>query len=427
VGTRHRDASGRYRSPTPEERSLRPIDHADEPNTNPPGAPPASVAVPDYTAGDPNGFEIVDGGPGRPVPPLFHASPWDGWPAEWNLPILGRTEQLVDVAWMALDLNAHVFSSMPPYLVGASPNLPDEWLDNPDPDQYTSWPKFAHELMWDYQLGETFVLCTARYSNGWPARFHVAPPWTIDVDYDDNGFRRYRTGDVDIPREDILHIRYKGEVGNAHGSGPLEACGARLVAAQVLLRYLTNFVQGGAVPSGVLESEEELTAKQASDLHTQWIDARMSRLGLPAVLDGGVTWKATQVNALDSALTELAGYTEARIAVALGVPPFLLGLPSGGDSMTYSNVSSVYDFHWRGGLRPKAQRVMLALTNWLVPRGTAVEVNRDEYVRPGPLERAQTQEIYLRTGVLSIDEVREMERFGHASRTTGTEVSGVLK
>jgi HK97 family phage portal protein len=224
-----------------------------------------------------------------------------------------------------------------------------------------------------------------------------------------------------------LHIRYKSTVDNARGTGPLDASGARLVAARVLLRYLTQFVEGGAVPSSVLESEEDVTAKQANDLHTQWINARMSKLGLPAVLGGGVRWKPTQTDPLSSALAELAAYTEAKIVVGLGVPPFLLGLPSGGDSMTYSNVSSVYDFHWRGGLRPKAQRIMLALSQWLTPRGTAIEVNRDEYVRPGPLERAQTEEIYLRTGVLDVDEVREMERFGVASRTTGTSVSGVLK
>jgi phage portal protein BeeE len=153
----------------------------------------------------------------------------------------------------------------------------------------------------------------------------------------------------------------------------------------------------------------------------------MGRLGLPAVLGGGVTWKATQTSALQSALTELAGYTEAKIAVLLGVPPFLLGLPTGGDSMTYSNVSSIFDYHWRGGLRPKVQHLMTALSQWLVPRGTGLEVNRDEYVKPGPLERAQTWEIYLRNGVVDATEVQVAERFAGASRTTSTPVSGVLK
>ena len=68
----------------------------------------------------------------------------------------------------------------------------------------------------------------------------------------------------------------------------------------------------------------------------------------------------------------------------LGVPPFLVGLPSGGDSMTYSNVTALFDYHWRAGLRPKAQTVMAALSGWLLPRGTGVELNRDAYVQPEP-------------------------------------------
>ena len=421
-----------FTSSTIDERSIRPgagMPGDDTPNTNPPPATPPSVAVPDYTPGSEGAIELDIGPPGTPWPrSSLHASPWDGWPANWSLPGLagdGRVENLIDTAWIALDLNAAVYASMPPYLVGASPNLSADWIVNPSPDHYNAWSDFAHALMWDYQCGEAFVVCTARYATGWPARFHVAPPWTVDVDFVD-GRRTYRIGGLDVT-DDILHIRYRSTVDDARGHGPLEVGRARLVAAGVLLRYLSNFVDGGAVPSGVLETEDELTARQAADLADQWVTARMNRLGLPAVLDAGVTWKPTQVDPLSSALAELAAYTEAKIAVSLGVPPFLLGLPSGGDSMTYSNVASVYDYHWRGGLRPKASRIMGALSGWLVPRGTVIEVNRDEYVRPGPYERAQTAEIWMRTGVLDRDEVRESERFGVASTLADDPSQGVDK
>ena len=36
---------------------------------------------------------------------------------------------------------------------------------------------------------------------------------------------------------------------------------------------------------------------------------------------------------------------------------------------------------------------MGALSEWLLPRGVRVELNRDEYVQPGPYERAQTDQI----------------------------------
>jgi len=425
---RRRDDRGRFVSKL-EVRTIRPVDDDHDPNGTVGDPPTVGLDVYTEPTETPPAVVVADsGGPAPPWPPSrIHVSPWDGWPADWGVPSWGGVvDDLTDVAWAALDLNASVFSTMPPYLVGASDSLPDEWIDNPDPDQYTSWSTFAHSLMWDFQLGEAFVLCTSRFANGWPARFHVAPPWSVNAELV-GGRRDYSVGALRIDPVDVLHIRYRSTVDNARGTGPLDAGRTRLVAARVLLRYLTNFVAGGAVPSSVLESEEDVTATQANDLHAQWVNARMSKLGLPAVLGGGVKWKATQANALDSALAELAAYTDAKLAVLLGVPPFLLGLPGGGDSMTYSNVSSIFDYHWRAGLKPKASRVMLALSQWLVPRGTSVEVNRDEYVNPGPYERAQTYEIHQRIGSMTVEEIREAERFGVASRSAGTQLSGVLK
>ena len=83
--------------------------------------------------------------------------------------------------------------------------------------------------------------------------------------------------------------------------------------------------------------------------------------------------------------------------------------------MTYSNVTSLFDYHWRAGLSPMATTVMAALSGWLLPRGTTVEVNRDEYVKPDPLTRAQTWQILITLGVLTAEQVAEIERFSVAA------------
>jgi HK97 family phage portal protein len=397
------------------ERSIRPPDDI-VPNPNDPASVPPSTVGPDQlvTPGDPHGLVIE--GPDNPAspPPRILPSAWSGWPADWWPPAWGnRRQALTDTAWACLDLNSSVMATMPPYLVGGSD--PDSgWLANPDPDLYTSWEEFAKQLFWDYQLGEVFVIATARYATGWPARFHVVPAWAVNVEMD-GGRRFYSIGSVNVT-PDMLHIRYQSSVDDAHGHGPLEVGRARMVAADVLVRYASSFVAGGGIPTSVLAHPEELTAKQAADLQAQWVQARLSKLGEPAVLSGGVTFEAIQASPKDMALVELAELTEARIAVLLGVPPFLVGLPTGGDSMTYSNVSSLFDYHWRAGLRPKAQAVMAALSGWALPRGTQVELNRDSYVQPEPLVRAQTAEILNRirdqqgNPALTVEEIRAGER-----------------
>jgi len=390
-----------------EERSLRP---PDQPNTTPPAdAVPGTVGPPSATPGDPFGFEVATPPPGPPPVPVSRPAAWSGWPAEWNTPAWDTQYQtLADTAWACLDLNSSVLATMPPYLTGAATSLPADWLNNPDPDLYASWEDFAKALFWEYQLGEVFLVATAYYANGYPARFHVLEQWAVNAEMD-GARRRYTVGGRDVTA-DTLHIRYRSRTGNARGEGPLDAGASRVIAAEVLTRYATNLVSSGGIPPGTLEHPDELSADQAADLQNQWLTARLSSLGLPAVLSGGVKFNTAAYSPTELALLELAQWNESRIAVLLGVPPFLVGLPSGGDSMTYSSVVSLFDYHWRAGLRPKAAAVCAAVAGWALPRGTGFEVNRDEYVRPDPFTRAQTWNLALTGGWMTTDEVRNAER-----------------
>jgi hypothetical protein len=107
-------------------------------------------------------------------------------------------------------------------------------------------------------------------------------------------------------------------------------------------------------------------------------------------------------------------------------------LATEGDRLTYKNINGLYDAHWRAGLRPMAQSVMAALSYWALPRGTTVEVNRDAYVQPDPLERAQTAQILNAivdkqgNPVLTVEEIRTAERLDDKSPDQA-DVSGVLK
>jgi HK97 family phage portal protein len=379
---------------------------------------PDSVG-PAYRPGDPNQAVLED--PTGPVQQRMAAvvsSPWDGWPAQWATPSWGTSstlEQLTDVAWAALDLNSSVLSAMPVYRTRSGRVLPPTtWMTNPDPDIYTDWSEFAKQLFWDFQaVGEAFVLPMSRAADSWPSTLRVIPPPLVTVEMA-SGRRVCKIGSLDVTDE-ILHIRYKSSTDTARGIGPLESGRARLVQLSVLARYAAE-ISDGAIPKYVLEAEQLLNRQQASDLLEQWWTSRMMNAGepwKPAVLSGGVTAKPLQLTPEQMALSEQTGYNEARIAVLLGVPPFLLGLPTN-DSMTYSNVSQVFDFHDRRYLKTAATRVMAALSGYALPRGQSVELNRDEYSRPALLERATAYEKLVAVGALSSAEIRVMERLTDA-------------
>jgi HK97 family phage portal protein len=407
------------------------------PNGNDPATVPPATVGPDVArGGDPSGVQLIDEGPGAPRH-VVRPSAWSGWPAEWNTPNWwGRVEALTDTAWMCIDLNSSILATMPPYLVGASPSLNADWINNPDPERYNSWHEFMKQASWDFHLGEAFIVATARYSSpagpntGYPARFHVVPPWTVNVEVTPGG-RRYTIGSLDVT-DDILHVPYQITEGEARGHGPLEAGAARMVAAGALARYATSMATAGGMPNAVLTHPGNLNARQAQDLQTAWVEARMASMGLPAVLSGGIDFKPLAFSPRDMALLDISQFVESRIAVLLGVPPFLVGLPSGGDPMTYSNTQWVFLYHWRASLSTKANALMSALSTWLLPRSTTVELNRDEYTKAELLERAQTYAtlngIVDPEGnpVLTVAEIRELERYSNAAPTPALS-SGVLQ
>ncbi len=397
------------------------------PNANPPSVPP-SVGPNDYTPGDPDGFEFEHTETFSRGLPYLSPSPWDGWPSGWGIPNFNAGPEfgkLVDTAWNALDLNSSVIAAMPVYqTVGADVVPARSWMQNPDPEIYTSWYEFAKQLFWDYMLGEAFVMPFQYYADGFPRTMRVIPPSYMKVDMK-NGYRRYRLGKIDVT-DDILHIRYQSTTNNPHGVGPLEAAGARMVTLGVLARQVDEVVATGGVPRYTLDVERPLTKEQADEHYAQWMMGRAGSISRPGILSGGIKLTThQQMSPKDLALLELSQWNDSRISIALGVPPFLLGLPSGGDSMTYSNVSSLFDFHDRASLRPKVTAVMSALSNWALPRGSSVELNRDEYSRPALAERATAYATLYGIGVLTSEEIRRMERItgvAEAAALTGGEV-----
>lgn len=304
--------------------------------------PPTSVGEPDWEPGDPDGIEFV--GFDKPslenrALPFVQPSPWSGWPADWSTPnfqIQAAQNRLIDVAWACLDMSSNVVSAMPVYrLRGGQIIEPAEWMTNPDPSVYSCWQEFAKELFWDYQMGEAFVLPMLIGSDNKPARFRVIPPWLISVELGRGG-REYKLGSVDVT-DQILHIRYKSNISDPRGHGPLEVAGARQTAIGLLQRYANNIAETGGIPQYWIGVDRVFRDKsEAVDLLETWIETRSKYAGQPAVLGSGATLnQAHSMSARDMTLMELSQFNESRIAVLLGTPPFLVGLAGATGSLTY--------------------------------------------------------------------------------------------
>jgi hypothetical protein len=390
----------------------------------------AGTSTVGYSPGDPQGVTVETPNPITEFRslPVVAPSPWSGWPAEWSTPSFNmnsRFNELVDVAWMCLDKNTSVLSTMPVYQTrGGEMIEPTTWMSNPDPTIYNSWHEFAKQLFWDFQLGEAFVLPMAVGADGWPSLFRVIPPWLVNVEMK-GGTRSYNIGVMDVTGE-ILHIRYKSTTDGAHGVGPLESAGARMVTAGVLAKYVRDVAVTGGIPVQTLETEMDLTRDDAIDMRNQWVTSRAESPSTPPVMWNGIKLVDHQVmSPRDMTMLEVSQFNEARIAELLGVPGPLVGLPAA-SSLTYSNITSLFDFHDRATLHPIASSVMADLSYWSLPRGRCVELNRDEYTRPSFDQRAEAWVKLVGAGIVAVDEVRSAERLPARDIEPPTpEVSGV--
>ena len=99
-----------------------------------------------------------------------------------------------------------------------------------------------------------------------------------------------------------------------------------------------------------------------SELETGFQGA--ANAGRPMLLDGGLDWRAMSLSPKDMDFIEAKNAAAREIALALGVPPMLLGVP--GDN-TYSNFQEASRSFWRQSIVPLVKRTGKAFGGWLGP------------------------------------------------------------
>ena len=361
--------------------------------------------------------------------PEVPVQPWDGWGVEWQVPAwdaIGGQSRLDQSSYMArvstvmtaMDLNSRALASMPIY--GAKDDfsrfaLPS-WSESPEPEVYSSWVDFMKACVNSLQAcGEIILWSTATGSDGYPFRFVALDPAQVAVEISE-GRRRYYLGPerVELNPMEVCYIPYQQLPGITRGISPLEWTGRSLMSAAALEVYSRNIAQHGTTQ--VLNHPDSLTPKQADNLRDNWMGKRAANPGSPAILSGGTTFETLTLSPKDLALLDIRVFDEQRIASSFGVPPFLIGLPQPG-GFTYANANSLFDFHWRGTLKPIAQAFSSAVSRWTMPRGKNIEFNRDEYVQGDMGERASAYSTLAAivdpvTGLpaMEVEEIRARER-----------------
>ncbi|MEO0499272.1 MAG: phage portal protein [Pseudomonadota bacterium] len=246
------------------------------------------------------------------------------------------------------------------------------------PNARTSGAAFLERIAAHLVLHGNAYLDSGAGTDGRAAELHVLAPERMRVVCDVRGWPdgfAYRVGGQETrlagPSDEaagILHIRALSPLDEIYGQGALDAASGPIAAHNEASRWNRALLSNAARPSGALMFEAgdggALSAEQFDRLREE-MDAGFSgaaRAGRPLLLEGGLKWQPLSMTPAD--LDFAAGQAAAArdIALALGVPPMLLGLP--GDS-THANYMEANRALWRLTVLPLAGRITEALSGWL--------------------------------------------------------------
>jgi hypothetical protein len=176
--------------------------------------------------------------------------------------------------------------------------------------------------------------------------------------------------------------------------GTLEFHAAELGLLPAITEYTAGTYTGAGVPSGYLKVEApHITQAQADDLKTAWHTAHGSGRRSTAVLNATTSYQPIAASPVDTALADMKRLSLLDVANAYGVPPYLLGAPSG-NSATYSNAGMEAAALWTHTLFVWAATVRDTL-GALLPGGQTLTIDDPltaavDSLRPQEVPNAET-------------------------------------
>ncbi len=204
-----------------------------------------------------------------------------------------------------------------------------------------------------------------------PDRVQVIPGpdgWPEAWDYAAAGTKVRISGEPAPGVRAVLHLKLYHPANDHYGLSPIEAAATAIDLHNASARWNKALLDNSARPSGALvyTSGQHMTAEQFERLKGE-LEASFQgtrNAGRPMLLEGGLDWKAMSLSPRDLDFMEARHAAAREIALAIGVPPMLLGIPGDNTDANYAEANRAF---WRQTVLPLVQRTTRALTLWLTP------------------------------------------------------------
>ena len=219
--------------------------------------------------------------------------------------------------------------------------------------------------------------------------------------------RIYRVAGIDgtLTDQEMIQLRGPSLLGAVEPLSPLQAAARTIAVGTHEQETVKAVLEQGGIPAGYLASPTTLNPEFAQAQAERWYAGQGGRRNSVTVLDGGLEWKPVSISSAELELVASRRLSAIEQCAIFGVPPHLVGAPSEGTSMTYSNVSQdIAALH-----RTTLGRWTSSIEQSLRPYGLDIRLDETDIVRPSQTDRYQSYSVSISSGWLTVDEVRERE------------------
>jgi len=244
---------------------------------------------------------------------------------------------------------------------------------------------------------------------GTVAEVHALDPTRVQIERSTSGPPVYRI-DGQVVSTPVLHAPGLILAGSLRGVSPVEAARQAIGVELGLAEQAARFFSQGTVTPGVIQTEGELSVEQMREIRDQWVSSHggARRAHLPVVL-GNAKFTPIAMTAEQAQFLQSRKWSDAQIAGQLfRLDPTFLGIPVEGQGLLYQNIEHRQLHLLRVTLMPWLVRVERLLTR-LLPASQRWRFNVDGILRADLTTRYQSYQIAANVGLLTVDEMRELE------------------
>ncbi len=222
--------------------------------------------------------------------------------------------------------------------------------------------------------------------------------------------------------DEIVHLKYPNPNDLYLGMGTLDAALVEADINNFAKRYVMEFYKNGAIPAGVLSTDEKISPADAQRIESVW-NTKFQGVGQGwnvAVLWGGFKYQPLSLNPATEKFIEQSNWTREDIAAIFKVPLSKLGIV---EDVNRANGEVNDATYWENCIDPKLRLISRKINEELLPKlGIAAKFVFENVVKEDVQSKLDIDRVNLQKaqiggalGVLTTDEIRKLLGFDESA------------